>query len=380
MLTAHFLLLSDYSHTVTNYAKGATHMPIYLFWGEDDFALTQAVTTLREQTLDPNWESFNFDRIPPEQPDGIIQALNQAMTPPFGFGKRLVWLVETGLLQQCSEEVLGELERTLPQVPESTVLLLTSSKKPDGRLKSTKLLQKHAEIREFALIPPWKTDQLQDRVKQMAKDQGVRLSIASETFLAEAIGNNTRQLHTELEKLRLYAGASSAPLELTTVTNLVTTSTQNSLQLASTIRIGDVSKALELVQDLINRNEPPLRIVATLVGQFRTWLWVKVMVEAGERDDKAIAAAAEVNNPKRIYFLKQEIRHLSLNQLLKSLPLLLELESGLKQGQDGLALLQTKVIELCELCRSDSMGSGISSGKAGRYFQQYGRRESKSTN
>ena len=327
-------------------------MPIVLYWGDDDFALEEAVKTLKAKTLDPNWSSFNFDRILPDQPDGAIQGLNQAMTQPFGLGQRLVWLVESPVLQSCPDTVQAELERTLPQIPETTVLLWTSSSKPNGRLKLTKLLQKYAEIQEFAVIPPWKTEQIEVQIRQVAKDRGVRLSRPAGDFLVEAIGNNTRQLYGELEKLKLYAETISEPLSLEMVERLVTTSTQNSLQLAGSIRIGDTAKSLELLQDLINRNEAPLKILATLVGQFRTWLWVKVLLESGERDDKTIAACAEISNPKRIYFLQQEIRNLSLAKLLKTLPLFLETETQLKRGQEPLSTLQTSINELCEICRS----------------------------
>jgi len=324
-------------------------MPIYLYWGEDDFTLNRAVTALRDRTLDPDWASFNYDKISPEQPDAITQALNQAMTPPFGSGNRLVWLVETTLCQRCSEETLVELERTLPALPDNVVLLLTSSTKPDGRLKSTKLLQKLGEIREFAAISPWKTDQLTQRARQAAQEVGVKLTPGAIQLLAEAIGNDTRQLYTELEKLRLYGGSSKQPLTEETVAMLVTTSTQSSLQLATAIRQGETAKALSLVADLLNRNEPALRIVMTLVGQFRTRLWVKLMVESGERDERAIAQAAEVNNPKQIYFLQKEISAIPLARFQQALPLLLELEAGLKRGAEETAILQTKTIELCQL-------------------------------
>jgi len=52
------------------------------------------------------------------------------------------------------------------------------------------------------------------------------------------------------------------------------------LHLAAAIRVGDAAKALALIAQLLSRNEPALRI--TLIGQFRTWLWVKLMTEAGE--------------------------------------------------------------------------------------------------
>ena len=116
-------------------------MPIYFFWGEDEFRLKQAVEKLRDRTLDPAWSTFNYDRITPDATDAAIQALNQAMTPPFGMGQRFVWLVDTTLAQRCSDATMTEMARTLPEVPETTVLLLTSAGKPDGRLKSTKLLK-----------------------------------------------------------------------------------------------------------------------------------------------------------------------------------------------------------------------------------------------
>lgn len=324
-------------------------MPIYIYWGEDDFAIAQAAHHLRDRTLNPDWASFNYDKISADQPQAILQALNQAMTPPFGMGQRLVWLVNTTLGQQCSEELLQELERTLPAVPDTTVLLLTARNKPDGRLKSTKLLQQYAEIKEFSPIPPWKTEQLVQQVRQMAQAVGVKLTSGSIDLLAESVGNQSRQLYSELEKLKLYAGERSQPLSETEVTTLVTATTQNSLQLAAALRQGQVAIALELVSDLLSLNEPALRIVATLIGQFRTWLWVKLMQEAGERDERVIAQAAEVNNPKRIYFLQQEVRSLSSSSLLQTLPLLLELEVALKQGAEELSTLQTKIVEICQL-------------------------------
>ena len=324
-------------------------MPIYLYWGEDDFAITKAVVQLRDHVLDPQWVSFNYNSLPPDQPDAAIEGLNQAMTPPFGAGSRLVWLVDTTLCQQCSEDLLTELKRTLPIIPETSVLLLTCHTKPDGRLKSTQLLQKCAHIREFSLIPPWKTEQIVQRVQQAAQELGVKLSQKSAYLVAESVGNNTRQLYSELEKLKTFAGGASKPLDVDAVASLVRANTQNSLHLAAAIKDGDAAKALAKATELINRNEPALRIVATLIGQFRTWLLVKLMIETGQRDEKAIAQAAEVGNSKRVYFLQQEVKPLSVQQLVSTLPLLLELEVSLKQGAEEMSALQTKVIELCQV-------------------------------
>lgn len=336
-------------------------MPVYLYWGEDSYRLEQTVNALRDRVLDSSWADFNYDKIAAEQSDAVIQGLNQVMTPAFGAGGRLVWLTNTTLCQHCSEDLLVELHRTLASLPQTAHLVLTTRAKPDGRSKSTKLLQKYAEIHEFSPIAPWKTEQLTQAVRQAAKQVGVRLTADATELLARSVGNDTRQLFCELEKLYLFGLARSSdptpnnptqPLvDAKAVAALVTVTTQSSLQLADAIRQGKTAHALALVADLMSHNEPALRIVATLVRQFRTWLWVKLMVEAGERDERAIAQAAQVNNPKRIYFLQQEVQRLSADQLQQALPLLLKLEVDLKRGTDAIATLQSKVIELCQLYR-----------------------------
>jgi DNA polymerase III subunit delta len=329
-------------------------MPAYLFWGDDDFQLQAAVQDLRHKTLDEAWASFNYEVIPPAVVNGPIQALNQAMTPPFGLGQRLVWLQNTSLGQRCPDEVLMELERTLPALPQESVLLLTSPNKPDGRSKFYKLFKKHGEIREFATIPPWKTDLIRQQVEAIAKARSVPLAAQTIDLLADAVGNDTRQLHIELEKLALFWDDPHRPIPPEAAAALVTVSTQNSLKLASAVKQGDIPTALGLAADLLNRNEPVLRIVATLVSQFRLWLWLKVMEAERVTSEAEIAATAEIANPKRIYFLRQEIRGITLAQLQRSLPLLLELESDLKLGREEQATLQTKVIELCQLFRPGS--------------------------
>jgi DNA polymerase III subunit delta len=327
-------------------------MPIYYFWGADEFRLKKAVRDLCDRNLDPAWTSFNYDKIPSEQADnGIMSALNQAMSTPFGLGKRVVWLEETPLAQRCSDPVLKELERTLSDIPDTTLLLFTSTNKPDGRLKSTKLIQKHADVREFSPIPGWKTEDIVNQVYQVAQELGIRLQPKAAELLGEAVGGDTRRLYNELEKLSIYwhhehADAPTAPLSPEAVAALVSTSTQNSLQLAEALLNADIPRSLSLVTDLLNQNEPALRMVATLVGQFRTWLWVKLLSDAGERDTKVIADAAEVGNPKRVFFLQKAVRGVSLNQLKAGMEILLSLEFSLKQGAPEQVTLHTKLIEL----------------------------------
>lgn len=324
-------------------------MTIILYWGDDDFTMAKAVAAIQQSALDPAWASFNYEKIAPDRDDAVITALNQAMTPPFGMGKRLVWLADTTLTQQCSEELLAELERTLPQVPATTMLLLTSKHKPDGRLKSTKTIQRYANVQEFSLIPPWKTAELNQRVQIVARELGIKLTKDAIQLLVESVGNQTRQLYLELEKLQLLAGGAGQEIDRSMVASIVVANTQNSLKLAAAIRQGDVGTALQTIEDSIDHNEPALKIVATLVGQFRTWLWVKMLLEAGEKDRQVIATAAGISNPNRLFFVTQEVQSTSVDRLAATLPKLLDLEFSLKRGGEMMSVLQTHAIELCQI-------------------------------
>ena len=324
-------------------------MSIYYFWGDDDFVIEQQINDLKKKHLDPNWSQFNLQKFTGNKEESVRDGLMEALTPPFGAGDRVIILTNTTIGQQCSEELLDELKRTLPQIPATTQLLFVSTKKPNGRLKSTKLINKYAQVKEFGLIPPWQTDALLHKVKDVAQEKNVQLTKKALDILANCVGNNSLLLWQEMEKLAIYQGESKQPLDEDIIKVLVNVSNQNSLQLSEAILNKNVGSALDLVKNLLNSNEPALRIVATLVGQFRTWTIVKTAIESGENDDKKIASIADVRNPKRIYFIKKQVRQKTAKQLQKSLPILLDLEAGLKLGADPLTIMETKIIQLTSL-------------------------------
>ncbi len=319
-------------------------MPVYLFWGEDGYRRDQAAIQLRERVVAPAWSDFNFQRF---GTDALIDALNLAVTLPFGSGGRLVVVEEAQVFSQCPEGVATELARTLSCIPPTNHLLFTLTSKPDGRLKSSKLVSKLAEVREFSLIAPWQEAKLKAQVSEMAEAHGLRLSSPLVQLLAEAVGNDTRRLDSELTKLALYA--ESCPLDAEAVSALVSASASTSFALAGLVLAGRSSGAVAIIDELLRRNEPALRIAAVLTSQFRTWLLVRVAVEAGEREAAAIARIAEISNPSRVYFLQKEVERTAARQLSAALPILLELEMQLKTGKPERAALQNAALQMASI-------------------------------
>ena len=314
-------------------------MPIHLFWGEDEFKLQREVAQLRSQVLDERWQDLNYTEYPPNSKDSIEQALADINTPPIGSGGRLVYLPSSSLLGVCPKEMLQQLESILPNIPATNVLLITSTTKPDGRNKSVKLLLEHATVKEFPFIPLFLTDALKKLVRVAVANDACQLLVVS-------VGNNTRLLFTELEKLKLYTN--SQTINADAVKALVLPNANNSLQLATAIRSGNIATALELLENLFSCNEPALRIVATLTTSFRRWFVVKLCVIDGCRGDGAIANLGEIKNPKQLYFIRQEIASVPITRLQNALEVLLQLELMLKTGWDEKLALQTQIIKLCD--------------------------------
>jgi DNA polymerase-3 subunit delta len=303
------------------------------------------VDNLVSERTDPAWQSINLARLDGNDSAQAAQALEEARTPPFGGGDRVVVLQRSPFCNQCPAELAEQLEAALPLIPTSCHLVLVSSGKPDARLRTTKALQKlvkagEAREQSFQLPAVWDGAGQIELVQRTARELGLQLEPSAAEALSEAIGSDSARLASELEKLALYVGAEPGrktpqpPITAAAVESLVGSHATNALQVGDALLAGKPAEAVALVDALLVANEPALRIVATLCGQIRGWLWVSLLDQQGENDVNAIAKAAGIGNPKRIYVMRKQIRGSKPARFLALLRQLLEVEAALKRGSD----------------------------------------------
>ncbi|MBW0174361.1 MAG: DNA polymerase III subunit delta [Vulcanococcus sp.] len=320
-------------------------MPIHLLWGDDEAARSRAVEALVAERTDPAWQSINLARLDGNDAAQASQALEEARTPPFGGGDRVVVLQRSPFCNQSPAELAEQLEAALPLVPANCHLVLVSSGKPDARLRTTKALQKlvktgEAREQSFQLPAVWDGAGQIELVQRTARELGLQLEPAAAESLSDAIGSDSARLASELEKLALYVGAQPGtktpqpPITAAAVEALVGSHATNALQVGDALLAGQPAEAVALVDALLVANEPALRIVATLCGQIRGWLWVSLLDQQGESDVNAIAKAAGIGNPKRIYVMRKQIRGRKPARFLALLRQLLEVEAALKRGSE----------------------------------------------
>ena len=308
-------------------------MPIHLLWGDDAAARDRAIDALIGQVVDPSWSSLNLSRLDGADAGQALQALEEARTPPFATGERLVLLQRSPFCNGCPSELADRFEAALELIPDSSHLVLVNPAKPDGRLRTTKTLQKRIKSgldheQSFPLPAAWDGNGQRQLVQRTAEALGLKVEPDAIDALVEAIGTDSARLESELRKLSLRDTSISAAR----VQELVGGRSTNALAVGDALLEGNPGEAIARWDALIEAGEPALRIVATLTGQIRGWLWVSLLEQQGERDVAVIAKAAGIGNPKRIYVMRKQLQGRPPKRFLSLLGRLLEVEARLKRG------------------------------------------------
>ena len=321
-------------------------MPIHLIWGDDYEASNREIEEIIQKVIDPVWKSFNYSQLDGNDPKESFRALEEVQSAPFGNGGRVVLVRRSPFCHACSMELASKLEQAIKVIPENTHLILNNSNKPDKRLKNTKSIQKYiesnklSEEKSFTLPLPWDINGQRNLVKNIANRLNLKMNHEIIDLIVESIGSDSSLINTELQKLALLSEANkqilniNEPKEITQelVKKLIQNNSTNAIEIASLLVKGEQGIALNKIKSLLENGEPALKLIATLTGQARGWLWVNVLDGQGNQDVKEIAQLAGIANPKRIFIIRKQIQGKSLETLLEIMKKLLKIEASIKSG------------------------------------------------
>ncbi len=323
-------------------------MPIHLIWGDDYEASNREIEEIIEKVIDPVWKSFNHSLIDGNDPKQNFRALEEVQSAPLGSGGRIVLVRRSPFCNGCSIELANKLEQAIELIPDKTHLILNNANKPDKRLKTTKLLQKNIQLnslsqeKSFILPLPWDINGQRNLVKNILDRLNLKMNHETIDLIVESVGNDSSLINTELQKLSLLSEAvteklnKNEPQEITQelVKTLIQNNSTNALEIANFLLQGERIIALNKIQSLLKNGEPALRLITTLSGQSRGWLWVHLLDSQGNQDVKEIAKLAGIANPKRIFVIRKQIQGKSLESLLELMKKLLKIEASIKSGSN----------------------------------------------
>lgn len=312
---------------------------IYLFYGPDEFARTEALNAFRSQ-IPLELRPFNITHL-----DGrnlnIADFLLACQALPFLSDQRLVVVVDALKHQKSAQE--HDWHLALERIPPTCTLVFLEQEDVDKRSALYRTLKHHAQIQEFL---PRQGNELLRWLSEQATAKGCRLPRESARLLVEYVGSDSRMLMTELDKLVTYVGPGRSITE-TTITLLVQDYQQaNLFAFLDSLSQRQREKALAQLRQLLEDGQALTYIVFMLARQVRILLNVKAMAAQGMRPD---AIASELGQkPFVIRKALQQAERFETHELEALHHRLLDLDHANKTGKiSTAAALDVLVLEVC---------------------------------
>jgi DNA polymerase-3 subunit delta len=321
-------------------STSANKPSLYIFYGDDGFAMTKALQTQIEKLGDPSLAELNLTRLPGSL--RIEELRSAAYALPF-LAERRVVVVSSALTLVKSEKNKEALIPLFENLPATTGLLLlveTEMERKDWK----DFTQKHwlrlwagaqpagkVFSKEFA-IP--NQGQMRQWIIEEARRQKGQIIPAAAGELANLTGSNPQLASQEITKLLTFVNFSRA-VELDDVRELVAdVAPTNIFEMVDALAEGRKQDAMGLMHAVLD--EKPDEVFGMVLRQFRLLLLTRTLIEQGLRSPK-IADELKLQ-PFVAAKLEKQANRFSLTQLEAIYPQLLKIDENLKTSQMDIIL------------------------------------------
>jgi len=328
--------LAELHHALKKSAAG----PLYLVLGEEDELRDQAVATIKASLAQDNGcGDFNCEVLYGDESDAseIIACAGEA---PVFASRRLIIVKTTEKLSTRDGEALISY---LKSPCDSTTLVFVASK-VDGRTKFAQALKERTVTIDCGPLPesqcvPW--------IRAEAARIGVRLDDAAMLLMRDLAGSNSLSfIKRELEKLAAYVPAErvATPADVEVLQGGEVGASV--FDLTTAIGAGDRLRVLRIFTRNLENGEAPLRILGSLVWQYRQVWKAKDALQGGKGESEA---SRILRVPP--FKIREFVGRFSDSHMHKAFRLFAETDGKLK-GASATAparLLESVGLELCRL-------------------------------
>jgi DNA polymerase-3 subunit delta len=326
-------------------AQNGRAAPFYLFYGPGEFRMERVLATLRTLLVPEAARDFNLEILygddktgdRPIEPEGII---NKASSMPFLAERRLIVVRRTEFFTaEQLERFLSYLERPSP----STCLIFVSSR-PNF---STKFYRKFRSAGVAVLFDELKGKKIVPWIKRTAsEDLGMTLDGEACAYLHAVVGNKTRELFSELEKLHLRYGKT---VNLEQVKEAVTHSRVYTVfELLDAVSSKDCGSSLRILKRYLDEEDlrdAPLGLISMLNRQVRLlWQTKGVLLKRGGTQEVQRKTGLSGFPAKK---LAEQAPRWTGKELERALERLRWSDDRLKSGSSPRLILETLILSLC---------------------------------
>lgn len=250
---------------------------IQLFYGDNDYARTQAVRRFRDEYLEKNGDQ-SVDAL---QGDAVtMMELPQILQGGSLFSSQTLTIITSLSTNKSVWEGLSDFLESAGDID-----LLLVETKPDKRTRTFKWLQKNAEVREFK---PLDEREVANWLRTHARTYGIELHHDEAAFLVQYSGVEQWRLHHDIEKLAL----AGKPVSRQLIEELIDPNPSASVfDLLDAIIAGKRDYVQEKVT-IIKHTEDPYKFIGLLVSQLYA---LSVCKAADHKSSQTIAKEAGIH-------------------------------------------------------------------------------------
>ena len=286
--------------------------------------------------------------------DTNINELIQDMeTPAFGYEKKLIIARNTGIfkkegkrknseLAKLKEKINEYIEKNIDMINESLVLVFVE-KEADSKQTLYKTIDKLGTVCKFDYQKPM---QIEARLKAICNGYKVQIDNQSLRYFIEVCGTNMQDLINEIRKLIEYAGE-NGKIEKADIDKLTIKKLESIIfDLTDNLGKKDISKALEVLHNLIYSKEPLQKILITLYNHFKKLYFTKVAMNNNK--DMVTSLGLKPNQTFLVNKYKTQARYFKTSELKEILQSLRDLDYNYKNGLIDLQIGMESI--LCRYC------------------------------
>ena len=257
---------------------------MYLFWGEEKYILDNCVkkiTRLFGETV----KGINYIQI---DESNIQEIISDIETPAFGFERKLIIAKNTGLFKKESKRKNAELEKlkeklekyindNINEINESIILIFIEEEAEKCKLLDA--IDKNGVTCKFDEQKPF---EIQKRLKSICDIYKVNIDSSTLQYFIECCGTNMQILINEIRKLIEYV-RTGGTISKEAIDKLCIRQIESIIfDLTDNLGQKNVSKALDVLHNLIYTKEPIPKILITLYNHFKKLYIVKLCIKYNE--------------------------------------------------------------------------------------------------
>ncbi len=272
-------------------------MSIYLYHGEEDFLVEEAVQAI--ETTCPEFERIRFQSNTP-----LAQVLDAVSTPSLFSKAKLFLGKDLSFLNQALSPPDILMFQEFCQIlsgSQDIAVFYTSGKTVAQRLKQMSYLKTRSQITLSKSFEDWELDKTFQWIKTRVNNSGKTIAFEAILSLEHASGSQLRQLATEIDKLVTYVGTNPT-ITLADASELSYGKHTSGFAFSDAMKSKDLPKTLAITETLLKNGEDPLKLFGLAVSNIR--LFYQILLLLKERKPSAEIAKETEKNP---YYLEKII-------------------------------------------------------------------------